>query len=528
PETAQTALRALLPTGQDALEQLLQQMAAEEGLELEIETAAAGNRYADAVNEALGGENAPDIFYLKGDAEVKRVDAGQMADLLDDAASAPMRALAALVPQPARIVDSQRVYGLPLGQQAAGYLVNVELLAPLVGAQDTSALLADLQACTWQQWQALAEAIEAYLPAPSRRQVTIGHHSYTMPGSRPGIAQPLRGVFAVPDGDAEKLMQGGLEAAIHLAFDDYSTLLAANDTEKAQRLWAAAEGLLGMLALETQHMARESGPLARGERYRTTERNSNTKAIELFVGRTALFMRGDSALAGALQAQYPELTGKLALIPYKMPDPQVDEEETEAPVSAPTSEAGEAESDETAASEVETESETSASEPVASEAQAVGEETDEPQASALADWQKAIRAQNTQLLCADGGTLCIRAGSANAGAAQNLLLRLFTTGAGRMAIEKTLHLQPFSTVVPTGLWQAQVAQAMADGQALATPWPAETTGAKQAIGAEVQRLTELAEWGQEEREAFQGALLKGLGIYVDLQSPAETDEDGEG
>ncbi|MGD9560629.1 MAG: hypothetical protein AB7V55_08505 [Oscillospiraceae bacterium] len=42
PETAQTALRALLPTGQDALEQLLQQMAAEEGLELEIETAAAG------------------------------------------------------------------------------------------------------------------------------------------------------------------------------------------------------------------------------------------------------------------------------------------------------------------------------------------------------------------------------------------------------------------------------------------------------------------------------------------------------
>lgn len=497
PAEAVEQVRVLLPTGMEALEDILAQMAAAEGIALQVDTAVAGDNYGQYAAEAMESDTPPDLLWVADETQARTVtQVGSLFDLLAGRNSpAAMRALAAMVPQGQRLLDENRVLGLPLGIRAEGYLVNLDLLANLLDVQNTEVLLADLQACSWQQWQTLAETIEAYLTNPQKVAVKIGYHTYTMPRSRPEVAQPLRGVFSVADGNAETYLGVLMDTAVANAFDSASQLLETDETQRVAQLQPALAAMLGALDLETSHMTRSSGAMARGERYVLTEKLSRADAQALFVEGTALFMRGDSQLAAQLEQENPQLAGKLALVPVKTP-----------PVSLYT------EGDDTAGDGLYTgpEDETE-------------EEPDETPAEDTAAIERII-AGNTRLLWQSGGSLCVNGASAGNGAAVKLLLRLFTSDAGRTAIANVLQLQCFSNPVPAGRIQAQLASSTAAGQTMPTAWPVQLGGAARSLDATLEQSGLMAEatWHKSDETAFVAAGIAAMGV---ISYNAQTAED---
>ncbi|NLW79832.1 MAG: hypothetical protein GXY32_10550 [Ruminococcaceae bacterium] len=490
-------VRVLLPTGMEALEDILARMATAEGMALQIDTAVAGDNYGRYATEAMESDTPPDLLWLADETQARAVtQVGSLYDLLAGRNSpTTMRALAAMVPKGQRLLDESRVLGLPLGVKAEGYLVNLALLANLLDTQNTEVLLADLQVCSWQQWQTLAKTVEDYLTNPQKSVVDVGTHTYTMPRGRPEAAQPLRGIFSVADGNAEAYLGVLMDTTVANAFDGIDQLLETDETQRVAQLQPALAAMLGALDLETSHMTRSTGAVARGERYVLTEKLSRADAQTLFVDGAALFMRGDSQLAARLEQDNPQLAGKLALVPVKMP-----------PVSLYD------ESDDTANSGLYTgpEEET--------EAEPEPEETPAEEASI-----ERIIDGNTRLLWQSGGSLCVNGASAGSGAAVKLLLRLFTSDAGRMAIAQELQLQCFSSPVPAGRLQTQLANSTAAGQMLPTAWPVQLGGAERSLDAYIEQSGLMAEttWDKDDETAFVAAGIAAMGVVSYSAQTAE-------
>lgn len=486
PEPAPQSLKILLPSSQESLADMLTQMAAKEGIGLQIETAVYGDRYAAAVEAAMNSTSPPDIIWLSKAADAQGIRAGTaLLDLSGQDATPSMRALSAMVPAAARYADEDAVLGLPLGSSAEGYIVNLDLLCALLDTADVTALRADLMACSWQQWQTLAATVEAYLSSPQKTVVEIGYHSYTLPRGRPSIAQPLRGIFAVADADNEALVGNALEAAVTAAFSSEAELLAADVDTRTQRLRPALEAMLALVGLETRHMARSSGALSRGERYNMAAKVNQEDAVALFTDKTALFLRGSSQLVLGLEAENPALEGRLMLIPLKMPpvpDAETEDEADDSSAAASSSDASEAEEDEEAP-------------------------TGQP-ALSLAD---EIAANNRTLLHSTGGVLCVSSKAPKA--AQNLLLRLFTTDEGRAAITQEMQLWPFSSPAPTGSVHTQVANAVVSGAGRLVQWPTALAAAKESMGAAIMEgLMQQESWPEDLRADFVNTALGALGM----------------
>jgi hypothetical protein len=369
----------------------------------------------------------------------------------------------------------------------------LELLEALLGAPPGADLLDDLAACSWEQWVLLVRSIQSYLAKPGRIELRLGGQKYTTPGFRPGVTQPLRGIFAVATEDAASLVGNALDILTGLCYEDPATLLAAGRAEKLALGRPALASLMGMLELETMHMTQKTGSLRRGEDFSRQERFNASEAVELFAAGHALFLRTDSREGLKIEREYPELAGKLAMVPVKLPGPVYLEEEDEgaaASGNAADSDAG-----------PETGEDTSGI-PADDSAAIPGEAVEE-----------VIRNSNLGLWFAADGLLCVNKDSAALAAVESLLLRLYTTDAGWALLEEELGLYAFSRLYPQGRLMQQVAAELPAGGWQLVAAPSSLQGAKRSIGSYVQKnLLGLLEWTAAEQTDFFTVGYAALGV----------------
>ncbi len=482
-DEAPVTLSVILPEEKALLGEALAAMAAEDGNGLLLQLAAQGSGYAGAIKEAMGGESPPDIFWLEGEADAAtHFSAGDFYDFGGEAADPAMRGLAGMAPTPLRAPggDGTDVAGLPLGYYSEGYLCNLELLAALLSAQSQAALLEDLRACTWNQWEGLVRMIEEYLARPGRIQLRLGSTLYTMAGYRPGIAQRLRGVFAVPTIDAEALVGNALDAAYAAAFESPAAYAAADVDTRSALMRPALSAMQGLLELETLHMTQAAGPLRRGEDFAEQESLTARQARELFTGGTALFMRGDSRTALGFEAENPALAGNLAVIPVKLPPPDYQL------LAGTGAEGGD------------------------SAAEAENEES--PQSATDAKVAGAIAENNKRLAVEADGYLCMSAATPSAKAGQSLLLRLYATGMGQREIESGQHLYAFSVPNPRAALMRQVAAGLGEGKPPVVPG-GTLQRARNTIGGYVQQsLMQEYVWETAQKNGFLTTASAALGL----------------
>ncbi len=495
------SLRVLLPAESDVLAGLLAQMAEAEGIALTVLAAHDTEAYIAQVLAALAEPDAPDMVFLEGYSDAQVVGAWQLEDLAGTESPAPLAALARLVPTGSRLLENSRVYGLPLGWRAEGYLVDMDMLAALLGASSPAQLLADVQKATWAQWSQMLAALEIYLARPAMMRVPLGDNAYITPARRPQIARPLRGIFAFADAAPEAMMQSALDAALYAPYENPRDWLRVPETEKRELLFPSLEALYALMDFETLHMARTEGAVYRGPDYLVHPALSREEAGELFGEGTALLYRADTQTGFALAQAHPRLEGRLALLPVKLPPPVLAAEEGGADGTEDASSSQSAGASGSSGGETQTETpEEEAAEETAARRTAAG-----------------IEAHNSRCWYSAGGYLCVNMQSINKEAAQALLLRLFTTREGAEGIQSGLHLHPFGQLLPQDGLSAQLAGMAATTESPLLPAPESIlAGAGQAIGAHVAtQLIGVEEWDEEEAYGFLVASMEALGYRLE-------------
>lgn len=469
----------LLPTGREDIARILADIGAEDGITVRMTTKPAGSTYTAALQQALEGETPPELYWVEGTAQDAVLEeAGLMADLMAPGQSPSVAALASMVPQESRLLREKQVLGLPLGYTAQGYLVNIELLAALLGAEDIVTLARDLYACTARQWQYLVETLQAYLQSPARIQLKIADNTYTTPAYRPAAARPLRGMFAVPEREEGPFVAAALNAAVNAAFADRDDWEALSSQEKSARLAQVLPALLALFDLETLYMGTEESAVWRGEDFPNRARPGLQEATALLEGGSVLMLRCDSRTALAMETG--PLAGKLALLPIKLQVPQTMEDEEEAQDT--------------------------------SEAEA---EEDPNEDNYDADDAAAAMAENGERLAyATDGYLCLTPGAAGRTHAENLLLRLYTTPAGTNAITGRLGLYPFTGAMPQGLIQQQLWQAALGGKGRLSVLPASLSEKAEAPMGKLlyDSMMPAAEWDAALQQSFYSACYAALGL----------------
>lgn len=508
------ALTVMLPGDKAELGEGLVELAAQDGNFLLVRTAAAGEQYTRAVESALQSAEPPDILWLEGEGALLQLGAENgdgLFDLTSESAGPVMGGLTAMVPEADAVPGGGKLAALPTGYYAEGYLVNIELLAQLLSAQNTDSLLDDLYACNFEQWQTLIRSIESYLARPGRIELRLAQKRYTMPNYRPSGAQPLRGVFAAPTADADALIGNALDIIMGLCYESPAEMAAASEAERAALLKPVLAAMMGMLELETIHMTQSSGPLRRGEAYAEQEHPTAQEAEEMFANGTALFMRGNSRTGLKIEQENPQLAGKLAIIPIKLPSPsyiqEVDREQEgtgEADVSR--TEEGDSSADADASNTTE------------------AEENSQPQEAVSIPGELAesvIENSNLGLWYASDGLLCINGDSRAKNAAMSLLLRLYTTEEGQYLLENGQQLYPFSQPYPESRLAGQVAAELGAGGWKLVAAPTTLEQPRAVMGEYLQRvLLEQYIWDESLQQQFMTNGFAAMGLSYTSTTPS--------
>lgn len=183
--------------------------------------------YADAQGVALTQVDDPaaaDLAVLDALPE----DGGAYRDLLGDELLAAAASRAGVTEGPC--------FGLPLGRTLYAYWADTAALTALLG----EGCAADLQSAGWEEWEALAETLTAWLAEPAETAVTLNGQTYTLPAEKPDACAALGGVFAAPVGCAPGYT---------------SALLAAGETWNADTLTGPLNGVYSAVSLEWDNRA---------------------------------------------------------------------------------------------------------------------------------------------------------------------------------------------------------------------------------------------------------------------------------
>lgn len=437
---AGTTLRVTLPAGQQILSEILQEIAAAEGIALEIDVVTGEGGYVAQMLERYQ-ETKPDIYWVHSEVDAQELFDNDIkpVNMRTNEAGLAIYTLARMTPAHTRVLDPRQVYGLPVGLVAEGTLVNIEQIASLLGSQDLAAVQRDLTFCSYEEWAVLCEGLASYFASPADTVVTLAGNKYTMPRYRPENARLQRGLYAMATGQPGAFLQNTLTAAFATAYEDPTALFSSSPEEMAAIMAQPLEAVFGRLELDTRYMTDSNSTLSRGEGYSGEAKISAAEAEKLFAADTALFIKGDTQTGLRLETEYPRLEGKLTMIPNKLPR----ENENVAVI-------------------------------------------------------------NEMFGLSAAGTLCVGETSPNQEAAFRLLAALFTTDAGRNAIEQRLHLACFSDPFPRGGLQSQLMEALSFGNVYAQPATQESLSAMETVMGQWadSELMSLEEWGEDQLGSF--------------------------
>lgn len=197
-------------------------------------TDTAGGRAVQNYTEANGVQLNYTYDYAAADLVVQPNAPTDGAEFRDLTADPLLKAAAAR----AGLDTTQPCYALPVGRSLYAYWANGDTLAALLGEN----AVADLQNCSWDEWQDFVETTTAWLAAPAATEVVLSGNAHTLPAEKPAAVANLPGVLYAFDR--------------HYSMRTVYTpaLLAAADTRTAEALTGPLNGVYAALTLEQENL----------------------------------------------------------------------------------------------------------------------------------------------------------------------------------------------------------------------------------------------------------------------------------
>lgn len=207
-------------------------------------------------------------------------------------------------------------YGIPLMLEGYGYIVDRTMLSDLFGGASAEALVRDLAACSYTEFEGFVDAVNTYIAAPTAATVTINGSEYTFAENKTGKAQSLTGVFSL-NYESTRASEYLLNYMLAAKFGSHYEIMNAGE-EEVGGLNDIFSAYIDVLDLHTSHIAGTEGTIARGDEFIGGDYDYSA-SVDAFTGGYALFYPGSTGDAADFETSSAGFGSNLDIIPMKLP-----------------------------------------------------------------------------------------------------------------------------------------------------------------------------------------------------------------
>ena len=300
-------------------EELCQLYEKDTGVKIKLQQIGSGTEHKDTLRIQMNSSNKPGIYSLQGLRELYEYEmSGSVIDL-NNASSSEFKALADAVPQNLRLTsDGKNNFGIPYNIEGYGYIVDKQMVADLIGAENVEAFVKDMKAASYEEFGNFVVTLSNYIKNSKSQFFALNKNIYNLNSSKIGLAKNLTGVFSVAGSEPWTFGDHMMNIALNAVFKSSSDFMNANDSQ-IDAMKSAFTKYLRALDLKTSYAAGDNEELRRGAQFINVTSNDYNKAIQRFAEGKALFIKQGNWILPNIEKINPQMLNRLMFLPVKMP-----------------------------------------------------------------------------------------------------------------------------------------------------------------------------------------------------------------
>ncbi|MDR1388470.1 MAG: extracellular solute-binding protein [Treponema sp.] len=289
------------------------------GIRIKAFSIGSGQDHMETLRAEMNAKNKPVIFSIQGLKElVEWKEGGFVQDLsmVKDEAFASL--VSGIAPSLRLGVGGSTNYGIPYNVEGYGYIADRDMLGALFGAENVDKLVAGITTASYDEWERLIRAIDAWIRSPRAARVTLSGASYAFLPAKEGPAANLTGVFAVMG--AEKWTYGDhfINVALNAVFSSANDAFTADDN-KIRSGRPAFVDYARALDLKTRYLAGKDGPAVRSQDFVSSANFGYEQTVNIFAEGKAVFFKQGNWAYGNIADANAGMAERLVFLPVKMP-----------------------------------------------------------------------------------------------------------------------------------------------------------------------------------------------------------------
>lgn len=291
----------------------------ETGVRVKNFSIGSGQDHMETLRSEMNSKNMPTIYSIQGIKELAEWTQGGFALDLNTVKTGNFAKLAAAIPQSLRLTtDGKTSYGVPYNVEGYGFIVDKQLLGELFGSDKVNAVVADIKAASYSEWENLVKTIDSWIKAPAAAKVMLNGNSYTLASAKGTLSANLNGVFAVMGSEKWTYGDHFINIALNAVFTDE---LDANkaDPAKVQGAKGALLDYAQALDLKTSYLAGLKGSAERGQDFVSSANFGYDQAIQILSESKGVFLKQGNWAFGNIANLNADMSQRLVFLPVKMP-----------------------------------------------------------------------------------------------------------------------------------------------------------------------------------------------------------------
>ncbi|MFA6784434.1 MAG: extracellular solute-binding protein, partial [Sphaerochaeta sp.] len=147
---------------------------AETGVRVKNFSIGSGQDHMETLRAEMNSRNKPTVFSIQGIKELAEWNEGGFALNLNTITTGDFGKMVSAIPQSLRLTtDGKTSFGVPYNVEGYGYIVDRNMIGELFGNSKVDAVLSDIKAANYSEWESLVKAIDAWIKAPKANNVVL-------------------------------------------------------------------------------------------------------------------------------------------------------------------------------------------------------------------------------------------------------------------------------------------------------------------------------------------------------------------
>ena len=300
-------------------EELCQIYQKETGVKIKLQQIGSGTEHKDTLRIQMNSSNKPGLYSLQGLRELYEYEMSGSAMDLNSVTSPEFKNLVDAIPQNLRLTsDGTNSFGVPYNIEGYGYIVDKQMLADLIGADNVDKFLVDMKAASYSEFENFVKTMGDYIKNSKKKSFVLNGTTYDLNAEKTGLAKNLTGVFSVAGAEPWTFGDHMMNISLNAAFKSASDFMNASDTG-LNAMKNAFVKYLNALDLKTSFAAGDNESLSRGAKFINATSSDYNRTIRRFAEGKALFIKQGNWLIPNIEKINAEMLERLVFLPVKMP-----------------------------------------------------------------------------------------------------------------------------------------------------------------------------------------------------------------